>query len=125
MGNQSSQESNPAGNQRAAACEVKYEYCTKTAIATLSDRISKLPPDSKLAVVVLPGALNPCHTQHVRSLELARRALEKQGVRVVMGFLQPSSDAYLRRKVGAEFAIALEDRVHMCEVSLTECSRTV
>ena len=121
MGNQSSQESDWAGN---AACEVKYEYCTKTAIATLSDRISKLPPDSKLAVVVLPGALNPCHTQHVRSLELARCALEKQGVRVVMGFLQPSSDAYLRHKVGAEFAIALEDRVRMCEVSFTECSRT-
>merc|ERR1712048_1105182 len=50
--------------------------------------------------------------------ELARFHLEQAGVAVVGGFLQPSSDEYLRSKVGdAKWAMPLADRIATCELA--------
>jgi len=42
--------------------------------------------------------------------------LEKRGVKVVGGFLQPSSDEYVSYKLGPDWAISLQDRVAMCDL---------
>eukprot|EP00927_Polykrikos_kofoidii_P027388 TRINITY_DN24114_c0_g1_i1.p1 TRINITY_DN24114_c0_g1~~TRINITY_DN24114_c0_g1_i1.p1 ORF type:complete len:239 (+),score=30.56 TRINITY_DN24114_c0_g1_i1:61-777(+) len=67
-------------------------------------------------VVVLPGSFNPVHSQHVRCLELARSELESQGITVLGGFFQPSSDGYVSQKVGRHWAMFLNDRMQACEI---------
>lgn len=76
-----------------------------------------------LAVVVLPGSLNPVHSEHLRTLDLVRCHLECQGIAVVAGFLQPSSDAYVMGKLGPEWAMRLEDRITACELAAEENAR--
>lgn len=54
-----------------------------------------------LAVAVMSGSFNPVHTQHIRAMELARIALEREGWTILGGFLAPSSDTYLQAKLNS------------------------
>ena len=71
---------------------------------------------ASLAVIMLPGSLNPVHREHIHTLELASQALECEGISVIGGFLQPSSDGYVKHKLGAE-AMSLQDRIHACRLA--------
>merc|ERR1711879_718743 len=70
-----------------------------------------------LAVVVLPGSLNPVHSEHIHSLSVAKAHLEQGGMALVGGFLQPSSDFYVTDKVGPDCAMRLADRIVACELA--------
>jgi nicotinic acid mononucleotide adenylyltransferase len=73
------------------------------------------------AFLVLPGSFNPVHTQHVRALEVARDAMAKQGWHVIGGFLAPSDDDYVRRKLGPE-AWPAERRLALCRLAVADSS---
>jgi hypothetical protein len=107
-------------------------------------RVLATPHSTTCAVVMLPGSFNPVHREHVHSLEIsagdttphheltARLTWHskcthignvlKQGIQVVGAFLQPSSDHYVRQKVGPEQTICLEDRCECCDSMLAEAT---
>lgn len=96
-------------------CSVEAQACVLQKInQLLSCRLDSL------AVLVLPGAFNPVHSEHLRSMELARDYLEQIGAAVVGAFLQPSSDEYVTSKVGPEWAMSLADRITACELAAAE-----
>lgn len=67
--------------------------------------------------LVLSGSFNPPHLMHVETLSAARRNLERDGKRrVVAGFLCPSSDHYVRNKLGLSAALSLGQRNELCEL---------
>lgn len=72
----------------------------------------------RLVVLSLGGSFCPVHREHVRVLERAKRALEARDadVSVLCGFLVPTSDAYLRRKLG-DAAMPLAARVALCRAA--------
>lgn len=69
-----------------------------------------------LAFAVLSGSFNPVHNQHLSILERSRTDLEDQGWVVVGGFLAPSSDDYVTKKLGLH-AMSLRDRVQLCKIA--------
>jgi NAD+ synthetase len=76
-----------------------------------------LPPSRPRVVLLSTGAYCPIHEGHVRILELAREALERQGAVVLGGYLSPSHDRYVQRKCGATNPGAAR-RVWLCEEAL-------
>lgn len=93
--------------------------CSQEAVDAIRRQVGDAMADGhrSLAVVVLPGSLNPVHCEHVSSLERAKRHLEQRGVAVVAGFLQPSSDEYVKCKLGPEWTMSLEDRIMACQMA--------
>jgi nicotinic acid mononucleotide adenylyltransferase len=73
------------------------------------------------ALLVLSGSFNPVHREHLTIIEQARGELERIGWTIRAGFLAPSSDAYVRKKLGAE-AIALPRRIHLCRLAVAAAS---
>mmetsp|Transcript_100079 Transcript_100079/g.317896 ORF Transcript_100079/g.317896 Transcript_100079/m.317896 type:complete len:260 (-) Transcript_100079:59-838(-) len=97
-----------------------YErMCSKQSLDEICDRaaIRLHSGSTALAALVLPGSFNPVHSEHIRSLELARSHLAGIGTTVVAAFLQPSSDDYVAGKVGAAWAMSLADRISTCELA--------
>eukprot|EP00403_Amphidinium_massartii_P038494 CAMPEP_0178440278 /NCGR_PEP_ID=MMETSP0689_2-20121128/36675_1 /TAXON_ID=160604 /ORGANISM="Amphidinium massartii, Strain CS-259" /LENGTH=295 /DNA_ID=CAMNT_0020063005 /DNA_START=27 /DNA_END=914 /DNA_ORIENTATION=- len=74
----------------------------------------------ELGIVMLPGSFNPVHLDHIKCLQMARQALEDNGIAVVGGFLQPSSESYVRQKLGEDQAMCLQDRIHACVLAVEE-----
>jgi nicotinic acid mononucleotide adenylyltransferase len=65
----------------------------------------------RLAFLVLPGSFSPVHSQHLPALDIAREVMANLGWHVIGGFLAPSDDDYVRRKLGDDswpFARRLE-----------------
>mmetsp|Transcript_29811 Transcript_29811/g.35150 ORF Transcript_29811/g.35150 Transcript_29811/m.35150 type:complete len:380 (+) Transcript_29811:310-1449(+) len=89
--------------------------------AEVADTPSPSPfsPSSSFAVLVLPGSFNPVHKGHLECLEIAKAHLQAQGVSVIGGFLQPSSDSYVSQKLGAE-AMSFNERVEVCFLAIKE-----
>src|SRR5581483_6851331 len=81
-----------------------------------------------LAIVLLSGALNPVHSMHLELLERAAQFVEQsQRQQVVAAVLAPSSDAYIKSKVGksdARFALSLKHRVSMCKLAIADKQHT-
>ena len=105
---------------------------------------------ARFVVLALGGSFCPLHREHARVLAAARRELERRGEvscrragvlggrcresfenrflssflspsQVVLGgFLVPTSDSYLRRKLGDAEALPLADRVEMCRRALAD-----
>ncbi len=73
--------------------------------------------DTKYAIIMLSGSLNPCHQAHIKMLQLAKIELETRGFQIVSGFLCPSSDTYVKGKLDA-WAITLEHRINLCQTLL-------
>lgn len=56
------------------------------------------------------GAYSPIHIMHIHMLEIAKQHLEGLGTyEVVAGFVSPSHDHYVSRKLGPDW-IQIEDR---------------
>ena len=67
-------------------------------------------------VLLLSGSFNPVHAQHLAIFDAARGHLEKKCNKVVLGaYMAPSSDSYVRSKLGAD-AISLLHRVELCRL---------
>ena len=69
-------------------------------------------------ILVLGGSFNPVHRMHVHGFNIAKKHFEekKQNFKVVGGFLVPSSDNYVKRKLGTK-AMKLEHRSKMIELA--------
>lgn len=115
MQSRASQDSQPT----PVPTPTRARTCSGEALSAICQKVSTAIGEGRqsLAVVVLPGSFNPVHSEHLRTLELAKRHLETQGVSVVGGFLQPSSDQYVAGKVGSAWAMTLEDRIATCELA--------
>jgi nicotinic acid mononucleotide adenylyltransferase len=70
----------------------------------------------QLAFLVLPGSFNPVHSQHLRAMEIAREVITNLGWRVIGGFLAPSDDGYVQRKLG-DAAWPLAKRLELCRLA--------
>lgn len=93
--------------------------CEDSDIQAIRTRLARAVVTSPkgLGVLVLPGSFNPVHSEHIRSLELARAHFEAEGISVVGGFLQPSSDRYVANKCGLHAALPLQHRITACKLA--------
>ncbi len=87
----------------------------------LSAQESNQPEADDWVLLVLSGALNPVHVGHLETLRQAKAQMQARGHRVLGGVLAPSSDSYVRGKLG-DFALSLNDRVSLCEAAIGTCS---
>jgi nicotinic acid mononucleotide adenylyltransferase len=96
------------------------QFCDMSAMSTVRRQMS-LPgcTGKRLAFLILSGAFNPVHAQHVHLLDRARKHMESLGWAVVGGFLAPSSDTYVQGKLG-EMALSLRRRIDLCELATEE-----
>mmetsp|Transcript_7576 Transcript_7576/g.21696 ORF Transcript_7576/g.21696 Transcript_7576/m.21696 type:complete len:140 (+) Transcript_7576:112-531(+) len=88
---------------------------------TLSERIRDAQRQGKtrVAVLMLSGALNPVHNGHLEAMEVCRAAIETFfGVAVVQGYVIPSSERYVDGKQAkkGQPSLSLADRVTLCEL---------
>jgi len=71
-------------------------------------------------VLIATGSYSPIHVMHVHMLEAAKQHLEenyKGKYDVIAGYLSPSHDNYVHRKLGDDW-IPIEHRFEMCELAL-------
>jgi nicotinic acid mononucleotide adenylyltransferase len=66
----------------------------------------------------MDGSLNPIHKQHIENFEVAKRGIEKKNsdVKVVAGYISPSTDIYVKDKLGEE-AISGNYRIEMVKLA--------
>ena len=77
----------------------------------------------KDAVIILGGAFNPVHTQHLALLCLAKEELEKSGAwRIVGGYLAVATDGYVRHKLAArnERTMKIEHRLALVKEAMKD-----
>ena len=70
-------------------------------------------------VLVLSGSFNPIHLSHVRCMDAAKTALEAKGDRVVGGWIAPSSEEYVRSKLG-DAAMPLKTRCDLSRAAVAD-----
>eukprot|EP00727_Mastigamoeba_balamuthi_P007583 m51a1_g3445 hypothetical protein (273) ;mRNA; r:663168-663986 len=72
-------------------------------------------------VLVQSGSLCPPHAMHLEMFARARAAVERSSPSLVVvgGFMVPSSDGYVFRKLGRD-GIALQHRCRMCSIACAE-----
>lgn len=77
-------------------------------------------PLSDSIVLIMDGSMNPIHKQHINNFETAKKAIEsKNSVKVVAGYISPSCDDYVKRKLGDE-AIDASHRIEMARLATEE-----
>jgi nicotinate (nicotinamide) nucleotide adenylyltransferase len=71
-------------------------------------------------ILIIGGSFNPVHRMHVHCLNVAKKHIEKQNkFSVVGGFLVPTSDSYIKRKL-YDKAIKLENRNKMIKLAVED-----
>ncbi|XP_022932399.1 nicotinamide/nicotinic acid mononucleotide adenylyltransferase isoform X2 [Cucurbita moschata] len=63
-------------------------------------------------VLVATGSFNPPTYMHLRMFEMAKDALESEGLCVIGGYMSPVNDAYKKRGL-----ISSEHRIKLCELA--------
>jgi len=67
-------------------------------------------------ILILSGSLNPPHYGHLEMLLKAKEYMEtKFNYKVKYSFLIPSSDEYVKMKLGKD-ALSLENRIKLCNI---------
>jgi nicotinic acid mononucleotide adenylyltransferase len=77
----------------------------------------------KDAIIILGGAFNPVHTQHIALLCLAKEELEKTGAwNILGGYLAVATDGYVRHKLQSrnERTIKLKHRLAMISEAMKD-----
>jgi hypothetical protein len=77
------------------------------------------------AIVVLGGSFCPLHAGHLASLEYGKRQAEKEGMRVVAGYLACAHDGHVRGKFKgrgerSEYVFDETARLRMCNAAAGE-----
>jgi len=72
-----------------------------------------------VTVLVLSGSLSPVHRMHIESFELAKKRLQTMNIYVAGGYIAPSSEQYVRSKLGKE-AINLFHRNKLCDLAVED-----
>jgi len=83
----------------------------------LEKNLEQNPSRSKYAILVTTGAYCPCHKMHLQILEEAKTFLSPNYA-VLAGFLSPSHDSYVQRKMRGEKSIFIPgiERIEICEL---------
>ncbi|EXB36057.1 Nicotinamide mononucleotide adenylyltransferase 3 [Morus notabilis] len=68
--------------------------------------------DKIYVVLVATGSFNPPTFMHLRLFELARDALNSEGLYVIGGYMSPVNDAYKKRGL-----ISAEHRIRLCQLA--------
>lgn len=76
---------------------------------------------SKIPLVLLvTGALNPIHNGHINLFRIVKQATEKnQKFMVIAGFISPSQDQYVRKKLGNQ-SVSVGHRITMAKLAITD-----
>lgn len=74
----------------------------------------------KCIVLLSTGGLSPIHHGHISMMEAAKERLEKDGHKVVGGYLSPSHDDYVSTKHGGEAKLSAAHRVHLCQLAVKD-----
>lgn len=107
--------------------------CAHFLLQVLVSAFQKPTRTNKLVILLLSGALSPVHRGHLALLTetaaFVNSKLDHQDreqrrgfngeCEVVAGVLAPSSDAYVRRKLGSE-ALPFETRCSLCDASIAD-----
>jgi hypothetical protein len=95
------------------------EFCDPRDLKRIGNRLESSGPVSSGELCFLPmsGSFNPIHTQHVRVLEVAKLHCESRGQKIIGAFLSPSSDDYVREKLGSE-ALSFQKRRSLCQLAI-------
>ena len=71
------------------------------------------------AIMVLGGAFNPIHTQHIEIMNIAKNYLEMEhNFNIVKGFLAPAPQGYVINKMKNDLVITSEHRINLCNLSV-------
>jgi nicotinic acid mononucleotide adenylyltransferase len=79
----------------------------------------------KDAIIILGGAFNPVHTQHIALLCLAKEELEKSGTwNILGGYLAVATDGYVRHKLASrnERTIKIQHRLALVNEAIKDIS---
>jgi hypothetical protein len=87
---------------------------TTKAMRSLRDLIDGM--SNELGFLVLSGSFNPIHSGHFQLLDAARERCNREGVRIIAGFLAPSGDDYVGAKLGGQ-AWPLDLRIRLCALA--------
>lgn len=72
------------------------------------------------AILVYSGSFNPIHLGHIEVMKTIKRVMEeKHGFTILMVYIAPSSDVYVRSKLGKS-AISLAERITLCELAIED-----
>jgi nicotinic acid mononucleotide adenylyltransferase len=93
-------------------------FCDEASIEKARQQLvsSAIRINENIAFLVLSGSFNPVHTQHVHLLEVTKQHLEKLGWKIIAGFMAPSSEAYVGKKLGGH-ALSLNQRIMLCKLA--------
>lgn len=72
-----------------------------------------------LIFLIMSGSFNPIHSFHIEVFESAKSFFEKKNKTVLGGFIAPSSDEYLKDKLGKN-AMPLSDRIACCKLAVED-----
>lgn len=67
--------------------------------STTTTNTTKATRDGKPVVLVSTGSYNPIHVHHVQVFQEAKKRMERKGYVCLAGFLSPSHDHYVSRKL--------------------------
>ncbi len=73
----------------------------------------------ELVFLVLSGSFNPIHRLHTEIFEMAKVFFEKNNKKVIGGFIAPSCDDYLIKKLGKD-AMPLLNRIKLCDLAVQD-----
>lgn len=74
------------------------EHWLGTPYSKIVDNLGDAPAGSEIAVLLCAGAFSPLHEGHLAMMNLAKAALEAEGVFVAGGYFSPSHDSYVSTK---------------------------
>jgi nicotinic acid mononucleotide adenylyltransferase len=80
-----------------APCEVDVHWLG-TPYSKIVDNLGDAPAGAEIAVLLCAGAFSPLHEGHLAMMNLAKEALEAEGVFVAGGYFSPSHDSYVSTK---------------------------
>ena len=71
------------------------------------------------AVLVLGGAFNPIHTQHIEIMNIAKKYLEDEhNFNILEGLLAPAPNGYVKNKMKGDLVITDEHRINICNLAI-------
>ncbi len=96
-----------------------HSECT-TDLSIIDSNLNNSRTNKENVVLISTGWMNPIHRSHIWNMIKTKQYLENvYGLNVIGGYISPSHDQYVQRKLGKEF-IPSQHRIEMCEKAIQE-----